>query len=343
MSGRPRIAWYVHHHGRGHLTRLLAVAPHLDADIHCLSSLPEPAGLPPHCTWTVLDRDDEVGAGETPLDRRDPTAGGLLHWAPLGHVGHRRRLAAIGSLLAEERIDALVVDVSMEVVLLGRLLGVPTIAVAQPGIRDDRPHRLGFAAASAILAPWPEGMLALPHLDAVRDRVIHIGGISRFERRPAVEPAAREGVLLLTGRGGSVVTDEAVAEASAVSAEAGRTWSVLGATPGSGWVEDPWEAVSSAEIVVSWAGQNSIADLAAAGAAAVVVPQPRPFDEQLTTARALESAGLAVVADEWPAAADWPALLDRAAALQPDWSRWEVDGASARAAGAILAVAERGA
>lgn len=331
----PTVAWYVHHHGRGHLTRLLAIVPHLDADVVCFSSLPRPDGLPEHCSWVVLDRDDDVPAGAGLPSDADPTAGGLLHWAPLGHLGHRRRLATIARYLAETPADALVVDVSVEVILLGRLLGVPTVAIAQPGRRDDGPHRLGLGAATRIIAPWPEALLAPAHLDAVRDRVVYTGGISRFDGRdrPAGE-TERGTVLLLGGAGGSAVSTRQIDAAAEASA---RSWTVVGATDTS-WTADPWEALVRADVVVSWAGQNAIADLAAAEATAVVVPQERPFDEQLETALALERSSLAVVERQWPAPSDWDAILDRAAARRPDWSRWEVAGAARRAARAIESV-----
>ncbi|MGZ8803670.1 MAG: hypothetical protein ACXWZG_00020 [Microbacterium sp.] len=115
-----RIGWYVHHHGRGHLTRMLAIVPHLDAEIRCFSSLPKPDDLPAHCSWTVLDRDDDARPGTGDPHAADPDAGGLLHWAPLGHDGHRSRLAAIAASLADAPVDAFVVDVSVEVALFVR-------------------------------------------------------------------------------------------------------------------------------------------------------------------------------------------------------------------------------
>jgi hypothetical protein len=335
---RPTVAWYVHHHGLGHLGRLRAVAPHLDADLLCLSSLPEPAGLPDGCTWVRLDRDDDVRPGDPDPARADPTAGGLLHWAPLGHAGHRARLARIAAEVAARPVTAFVVDVSAEVTLLARLLGVPPVVVAQPGTRDDDPHALALRAAVRVVAPWPADVVQAPHLDAVAAKVVHTGGISRFEGRvPAAGP--RAGVLLLAGRGGTEVTGAQVD--AAVRATPGRTWSLLG-SPGDGsgrWSDDPWAELTRAGTVVTWAGQGSVADLAVAGARAVVVPQPRPFDEQLATARALDAAGLAVVEPTWPDPARWPEVLDRAAALEPDWSRWRTAGAAARAAEAVDDVA----
>ncbi|WP_454048720.1 glycosyltransferase [Cellulomonas sp. Marseille-Q8402] len=337
---RPSIAWYVHHHGQGHVGRLRAIAPHLDADVVCFSSLPEPAGLPGHCTWVRLERDDEVEPGRPEPARSEPTAHGLLHWAPLRHGGHRNRLTRMAEVADARGVTAFVVDVSVEVTLLARLLGIPPVVIAQPGVRDDEPHALGLRVASRVIAPWPEDLLRPAHLEPVRDRTVYTGGISRFEGRTRADDQ-RAGVLLLSGRGGAAVGPAEVE--AATRATPGRRWTLLGApaSPGAraAWSDDPWHELARAETVVAWAGQNSIADLAVAGARAVVVPQPRPFDEQVQTAQALHRAGLAVVEPSWPAAERWPEVLDRVATLDPDWSRWRTAGAAARAAEAVDAVA----
>jgi UDP-N-acetylglucosamine:LPS N-acetylglucosamine transferase len=57
---------------------------------------------------------------------------------------------------------------------------------------------------------------------------------------------------------------------------------------------------------------NALAEVAAARKPAVVIPPARPHDEQLTTARALASAGLAVTAEAWPHGRLWSALLGAA-------------------------------
>lgn len=336
-----RIGWYVHHHGGGHLTRLLALAPHLAAEIDCFSSLPRPDALQPNCSWTVLPRDDDTTAADADPREADPRAGGLLHWAPLDHPGHRTRLAAIVAALATSRVDAFVVDVSVEVALLSRLLGIRTVLIAQPGLRGDEPHQLAYRAATAIVAPWPRALLDPPSLAAAAHKTIFTGGISRFEHRAqtsAVRPREDRttGVLVLGGRGGTSVTEHDLALAEEAS---GERWQLLGATAESAWSGDPWQALTEAGVVVAWAGQNSVADLAAADAAAVIVPQDRPFAEQLETARAVERAGLAVVQEQWPDPRAWPTLIQRAKRLRPDWSQWQVAGAAERAADAIAAVA----
>jgi hypothetical protein len=334
MTGH--IGWYVHHHGRGHLTRMRAIAPHLDAHVVCFSSLPAPDDLPANVSWVDLVRDDQPAPA---LPDDDPTAGGLLHWAPLRHAGHRSRLAVIAAAVAAGDVDAFVVDVSAEVTLFLRLLGVPVIIVTQPGDRIDEPHRLAFAAARRVIAPWPVELYAPGHLTSLGDRVAFVGGISRFAGR--ARPARPRGgeVVLLGGGGGADVSADDIAAAESAS---GRPWRVLGAGSGS-WTADPWEALSTASVVVSWCGQNAVADLAAAGAPAVVIPQERPFAEQHATASALGRSGLAVALTGWPEPARWPELLGQASGRGGEaWAAWRTEGAAQRAAAVISAEVRTG-
>lgn len=332
---RPTIGWYIHHHGHGHLARFLAIRPHLDADVVCFSTLQAPTPLPSRTTWIVLDRDDLAEADSDGLLHAPadgvPTASGLLHWAPLGHHGHRSRLARIAVETLRQHLAVFVVDVSAEVTLFVRLLGIPVVLVGQPGRRADEAHRIAFRAATRILAPWPEGLVAEPNFGHDVD-VVHTGGISRHDGRPRAADETRSGVLVLLGSGGGNVSDDDLQALDDALPE--ETVTALG--PGREWHDDPWHVLSSAEIVISWAGQNTIADLAAAGARGVVIPQQRPFDEQLEMGAALERAGLAVVERSWPEAWQWPAVIDRARAQDPDWPVWQTHGAAGRAAAAIL-------
>ncbi len=312
MSGT---GWYVHHHGRGHLTRFLAVRRHLPGPVTVLSSLEAPAALPAGTDWIRLPRDDD---GLT--DGADTAAGGALHWAPIGHDGHRERMAAIAAACHRLRFDRFVVDVSVEVALLVRLLGVPTVVVAQPGQRDDDPHHLAYRAATRILAPWAEGLQTTPVLEANRERVRWTGAISRFDDRMPAVAGPIGPVIVLGAAEGPLPDPDAV--------------HLVGAA----WRDDPWSLLVGSDVVVTAAGQNALADLAAAGARAIVVPQERPFGEQRASADVLEREGLAIVLDAWPSAEEWPAHLERARALQPDWSPWRVRGGAARAAATIEAV-----
>jgi hypothetical protein len=327
------IGYYVHHQGRGHLHRAVSIAAALAEvpgapTVAGLSSLPKPAGW--SGPWIQLDRDD---ASSTTID---PTASGRLHWVPEGDAGLRGRMAAIAGWIGEANPSLIVVDVSVEVALLARLLGVAVVPVALPGDRSDGPHTLGYDVARVILAAWPPAATdMLTGIDASnRAKLVPVGGISRFavHEDDAREPAGRR-VVVLSGAGGDEPSADLVEAAQADAA--GWEFTLLG--PQGTWVSDPRPLLLAADVVITHAGQNAIAEVAALRRPAIVIPQARPHGEQLATARTLATLpGIpALVLPEFPTTG-WGDLLDRAAALDGEgWSVW-VDGDGARRAAALL-------
>lgn len=324
------IGYYVHHVGGGHLRTAGCIAASLDGEVTGLSSLPRPAGW--RGPWLEIPRDDAGGPAQ------DPAARGRLHWAPRHDVGLAARMARIATWVDEARPSAVVVDVSVEVAVLTRLLGVPVVVVALPGDRSDPAHQLGYSLADAILAGWPAGLSEMDRdLGPWADRIHHVGGLSPFAHRPApaAETGRRRRVVVLQGRGGTSVGPAELAAAAAATPD--WAWQRLG--PGT-WTDDPWPAICAADVVVTHAGLGALADVAAARRPAVVVPEDRPHDEQRVTAGALDADGLAVVAQHWPDGAQWPDLLARALALGgAGWTRWQTEGAAERAARVIRTVA----
>jgi hypothetical protein len=325
-GGQPvTIGWYIHHHGAGHLHRFLAVRPGLPGVV-ALSSLSRPSTIPDRA-WVQLPLDAPASRGS------EPEAGGALHWAPLRHDGLRRRMAQIAAWIARARPDALVVDVSVEVALLGRLLGVPVVWIAQRGRRIDDPHRTAFQAASAILAPWTQ---ATQHdeICAAPARTVFVGAVSRFDDRTPEPPPRRRRVLLLVGRGGHELDAHELRRAIRRTHQ--WQWSTLGlrdpahAASASGLdIDRVWQHLLACDVVVAGAGSNVIAETAAARRPMICLPQTRPFDEQVCAARSLAASGLVECCEHWPPTHRWDALLDRALARDP--SRWEIfhDGAAA--------------
>jgi len=321
------IGYYVHHQGRGHLSRALAIARALDHPVTALSSLPRAPEWPGAWVELPLDVAD---------DNPEPTAGGRLHWAPLRVRGLSERMTAISTWLTQHGPDAFVADVSVEVAVLARLHGVPVVTVAQPGERADPAHALGYGLSDAIIAPWPahvDGMLrGLP--EGARSRLHPVGAIGCDPPLPdplAAAPAERR-VVLMAGAGGDVFSPAAVERARA-QPPAWR-WACIG---GSGvWVDDAGPLLRAATVVVTHAGQNALADAAAARRPVLLLPQERPFAEQVTAARALAASAYPVVVREsWPTRG-WRQLLSAAAALDgAAWSGWN-DGEGARRAAAVV-------
>ncbi|NHN54511.1 UDP-N-acetylglucosamine--N-acetylmuramyl-(pentapeptide) pyrophosphoryl-undecaprenol N-acetylglucosamine transferase [Calidifontibacter sp. DB0510] len=333
-----RVAYYVHHHGRGHLRRATLLSTRLAARgcaVTLLGHFVQPPDLAGVAHADIGPDADRPRAGD------DPTAGGLLHWAPQGgqFAARMRRLAG---WLIQHAPAVLVTDTSVEVTVLGRLLGIPTVVITQPGDRSDAAHRLGFACADAIIAPWPERLYRPDWLAAVGERVVFTGALA--EAAPvAARPATPGAVLEVNGAGGSAsLFDQAVAP-DAGAAQLGAPW--LPGTPPSGrvssrswrrtvagpgdWRDDIPAAMVSSEVVVCHAGQNLIAEVAAADRPAIVIPQRRPHGEQAATAAVLDHHGLARAL--WREPQDWNSVYERALLAPRDWSVWAPPDAVDRA------------
>ncbi|NHC24562.1 UDP-N-acetylglucosamine--N-acetylmuramyl-(pentapeptide) pyrophosphoryl-undecaprenol N-acetylglucosamine transferase [Nocardioides sp. IC4_145] len=330
------IGYYVHHVGRGHLHRAGSIAAELargGVEVTGLSTLPEPAGWP--SPWVQLARDDE---GVDPA-RDAVTAGGRLHWVPRHAAGLRDRSAAISAWIGATAPRAMVVDVSVEVCLLARLHGVPVVSAVLPGVRDDAPHLLGADVADALLAFWPAEATArgMVRPAALADRVTAVGGLARYAvADPAPRRKGAPRVTYLAGSGGHDLDPVLLAEARRETPD--WEWTVLGGT--APWVDDPRSAIAEADVVVTHAGQNALAEVAALRRPCVVVPQDRPHDEQHTTARVLDAGPWPAVARETFPVTGWAALLDEARGLDgAAWAGWCDGGAAARAAEVVRRVA----
>lgn len=321
------IGWYVHHQGAGHLHRARAVQRVLDLPVTVLSSLPRPADWT--AGWVPLERDDGTVAAQ------QPDAGGRLHWAPLHEPGLARRMAQISAWIGSTRPSLMVCDVSVEVCLLARLHGIPVVVVAMPGDRSDPAHVLGYDVATAVVGCWPNTARGLFDSSAgVVERLQLIGGLSRF---PVVRPEPRRPgpprVSVLLGSGGSQITETMIDRARSQTPR--WEWTVMGRHVRQ-WQPEPFETLRHADVVITQAGQNAIAEVAAARRPAIVIPAQRPHDEQLRTAAALGRGPWPVsVRSRWPDTG-WDALLGATAALDgAAWATW-CDGRAATRFAAIV-------
>ncbi|WP_374928373.1 glycosyltransferase [Kytococcus sedentarius] len=323
------IGYYVHHVGAGHATRATAVARACAArgqEVVGLSSRPRPDDWPGE--WVELPEDTTgIDHLADPAPHHDVTAGGVLHFAPL-QAGFGPRQQAIAQWVAQRQPRVVAVDVSVEVTAMVRLLGVPVVTVAMPGDRSDAPHRLGYRMARRIVACWPEGA----HPDHVvtgpdlAGRTTFVGGVSRFARGVGGgAPRPRDAALgvLLWGHGSDA---PGPAELDGLrAADPGVHWELARDLP----PRELWSLLTRAGVVVTHAGQGAVADVATAGAPAVVVAQPRPHDEQASTTRALDRCGVAATAHGWPGDEAWPELLATARRIGGGaWEGWLGTGAA---------------
>ncbi|MFB0833768.1 glycosyltransferase [Arthrobacter halodurans] len=320
---RPRLAYYAHHHGTGHLRHAQNIAS-LDVVDLLVTSTGErdPALLPGPAGYVALEPD--VGAGGEPLPQ-EPVRG--FHYLPTGPL-IRKRFARLAAAWDAFGAEAVLVDVSVEVAVFARLAGYPVIFRRMPGRRVDDAHRLAYDAASRLVAYYPSDLEDPEHLSAHGARSTYLGMLAPAPLRgPAGRAGGRRLVVVQTSLGGSLGLGGI---ARAAAATPGWDWMVAGnvespvgvAAPPNlrllGVVPDPARLMGSADVVVTSAGHNAIAAAAFARRPAVVIPEDRPFGEQAAFAERLRGLDGVVVARDWDAVPDWGSTLGAAAAGVPD-------------------------
>lgn len=336
-----KIGYYVHHHGHGHLARALAIAARAPGEFTLIGT-----GLAGrYGAIDILDLPDDRLA-DADFDGRDGETDRLrsLHYAPLDHPGVRDRMAMIANWIASARPALMVVDVSVEIAMLARLLSVPTVYVRLAGRRDDLPHAEAFRGARALLCPF-HGELDSPDLPRwITARSHHFPGLSGRAATVAVESDL---IVAVFGRGGRPGNGEALAALARSLPK--RRVEVLGPIllPGDmpanlhvrGWIEDAEERVASAGLVIGSAGDGVVNAVIAAGRPFVCLPQERPFDEQFEKARRLDKLGAAVVLGEWPQ--DWTPVIAEAESRAPRLRKLHDPHGPERAAAFLLQTAGR--
>ena len=324
------IGWYAHHHGMGHIARAAAVRRHLPG-ITVFSSRPAPDTI-------TLPMDIAPPRSAACAAIPDPVG---LHYAPIGVDDLRRRTTTLAAWVATHDPAMFVVDVSVEVATLMRLLSVPTAIVRQHGRRDDPPHAMAYANAQSLIAPWPRWLEDPKTPDAVVAATTYVGGFSRFDDRTVDAAASRSRlgvaaderlVVVLAGAGGRVPWPVGQAVAATPGwrwVVVGREWLGTGGAETTGWVPDPFDWLCAADVVVTHAGHNAVMEVASAGRPSVVIPLDRPHDEQRCKAAVLNATGVAVVRPDWPDPHDWPDLLERVLTLDPEPREHLCDGEGA--------------
>lgn len=328
------IGYYVHHHGEGHRARALAIAaPAPDRFMLLGTGLTGRTGAVP-----AIDLpDDRLGdAGGFTGEDRNQDRPAALHYAPLHHDGVRDRVARITEWIARGRPELMVVDVSVEMAMLARLAATPTVVVRLTGDRTDAAHLDAFRGACGILAPFHEDLEHPATPQWVRARTLYAPALSAMPR-PGGQTPDPSRVLVLFGAGGGEADGDALAEAARHTP--GLTWRVLGPMSPAGdppdnlqalgWRDDVDAEIARAGVVVGSGGNGVVGAVLALGRPLVCLPQHRPFDEQLATARGLAAADAALCLERWPPAEAWPGLLAEARAMAPTARRRLIQGRGA--------------
>ncbi|RIY02852.1 glycosyl transferase [Aureimonas flava] len=349
------ISFFVHHQGRGHANRTMAMVAEFSRErpVSVLTAGPH--------LFDGFGRDieivplpDMIGAGvPTPRLHAEPTPQ-VMHCVPLGLVEMRRTMRTILDHLDERDVGLFVVDVSAEIALLSRIASVPAVQIRMHGDRSDIGHLGSYEACVGMLAPFDERMEQDDYPAHLRAKTFYSGGLcttldavpdkAEARRRLGLDPA-REIVVTVTGGGGSGTPYAPLTVAARAAPDA--LWLTLGPTHREGhetdfsnlvelgWVPGVTDYLAAADIVIASAGDNTIHEIARVGGRLIVMPEWRYFGEQTRKAEALVRLGAAVTAPAWPGDLHgWQALLAEARALDGETIRTlHAPEAARRAAG----------
>jgi UDP-N-acetylglucosamine:LPS N-acetylglucosamine transferase len=341
------IAFYVHHHGSGHLMRSLSIAAHLQdckvtflgSDLGRYQSI-----IPGHICCIVLPLDTSTKDDYWAVDR--DAAG--LHYAPLGVSGQKARVAMLSKFFAEHDQLLLVVDVSVEVAMLATLCGIPTVIVRQHGKRDDLPHTLAYKNAMGLLAPYGRS-LQPKEAEWLSQKTFFTGGFSRYAAQTDNTTHDCRQVAILVGRGGTSIDKTFI---SKILGEC-PNWhfNLIGDIEGVDMnfsasnlsvykhLADPLAILSQCIVVIGNAGHNTVMEVASLNKRMIVIPENRPFEEQLVKAQMLEKLSLArMVLPESILSTDWSAELGQIVRTTPNWRNTIIDTAAFEAANYIKAI-----
>ncbi|CAM3969624.1 Predicted glycosyl transferase [Pedobacter westerhofensis] len=327
----PAICFYIHHHGAGHITRAISIAAAIkDFPVCFLGSNLKPYAdlISSHIECIHLPMD-------VPLDDEPelpPAELNFLHYAPLGLEGIRRRADILTGVFREKYPMILVVDVSVEVTLLARLCGIPTVVMLQHGRRNDEPHRNAYQSAQLLIAPFSPVMASGGIAEEFAAKTFYSGGFSRYSNlNLSTNIHESPGHLaILTGKGGTSVDPEFIIFLA--NQCPGYVFHVIGQlapedakAPDNiiwhGHQHDPLDLLLMCEIVIGNAGHNTVMEMADLNKRFICIPEERPFEEQEQKAALLAQNGKAVLVKASDLyAEDWPALLDDVGQLTPDWT-----------------------
>ncbi|MCF0060480.1 hypothetical protein MUK70_14645 [Dyadobacter chenwenxiniae] len=318
-------AFYIHHHGSGHLMRAISIASQLgNAKVTFLGSdLMRYAEVIPNAI-TCIHLPGDVAGPEDPFASRMQLS--FLHYAPLNVERVARLAAAISAALHALFPVILIVDVSVEVTMLATLCGTPTVVIRQNGDRDDNAHLHAYECAQLLIAPSTAQLMNPSPYDWVNSKTFFSGGFSKYsgmgQHLGAVNPWS---IGVIVGSGGTSING-AVINALATQCS-GWSIHVIGAvsetervvTPNvifHGQLNDPASVLSGCSVVIGNAGHNTVMEMADLGKKFVCIPEDRPFREQLRKAALLEQNGMAVVVHpEELGNVAWEPIIRQAASL----------------------------
>lgn len=322
---RYRVSYYAHHFGTGHLRHAQKVAASNLVDLQVTSTGPRNKALL-NGVLEYVELSPDVGDSSS---EAGVSSDSVLHYAPTGDF-IQQRFAELNRAWKEFNPEVVMVDVSVEVALFARLSGYRVAFRRMPGNRNDTAHQMAYTLADTIFSYFPVGLEDPEHLERFGHKSHYLSVAEPADHSPSLEPPIpyrlmRPLVVVQTSLASSIPLKHV---ARAATASLGWDWDVVGSVEPEGTalptnlrlhgvLNDPLPIMRSATVIISSAGHNAVVAAASCHRPVLLVPEERPYAEQLAFAVALHTRAGIDILETWEPALNWPQMLERAAHSDP--------------------------
>jgi len=320
MIKKPTIFYFVHAHGNGHRATFNMLYPALSVFFKVIA-ITTNSGITEY-----LNEKHDVHVLELPpkypADYVIPahTFSKAFEVTPY-EIEPAVRAKALAEAIEYYKPKALYCDGVPELAIMTRGMGVPVVLVHLPGnMMGDPTQVFAHELADHIIAHFPSS-LEQANYEFISKTYYsrYISQYAGYEIKPSKRSDSNNVTILL----GYDNYDESVLKN--MTKDQNTRFTIIGNKRDYdldknctllGRVEDIG-AVIAGEVVVSAAGQNTISELLSLGKRLILLPEPRPYDEQVVHANVLANQNVALLAQETFSAEQWQNVLQKAKIFTP--------------------------
>ena len=231
------------------------------------------------------------------------------------------RAKALAEAIQRYKPKAFYCDGVPELAIMVRGMGVPVVLVHLPGnVMDDPTQVFAHELADHIMAHFPSSLEQANY--EFTSKTYYSGYISKYAGSE-LKRSNRSDINNVTVLLGYNNYDESVLKN--ITKVQNTKFTIIGNKRDYdldknciqlGPVKDVSESIAG-EAVISAAGQNTIAELLSLGKCLILLPEPRPYDEQVVHADVLANQNVALLAQETFSAEQWQNVLQKAKVFTP--------------------------
>lgn len=317
---KPSVFYFIHAHGNGHRATFNMLYPELSAFFEVIAVTTNSQ------ITTYLQQELNVKVLELPpkypIDYEIPehTFSKAFEVTPYA-IEPAGRARALAEAIEHYQPKAFYCDGVPELAIMVRGMGVPVVLIHLPGnLMNDPTQIFAHELAEHIIAHFPACLEQATYPFA--SKTYYIGYLSKYagQNRTRSRLSDSSQVTILLGYDNydiqvlkNMTADENthfVIIGNKQSYDLGKNCIQLGQ------VKDISEVIAG-EIVISAAGQNTVAELLSLNKRLILLPERRPYDEQAVHAQVLAEKQVASLAQENFNAQQWQAIIKEARTFKP--------------------------